>query len=437
MSDNTGNYKKNIRLMNKNTEVVKFNGRVVNKKFPKDTDVPYLQADSIHVTDETRCPIFLSDKTIPQEKQLEWFNNWLNRRCVSEKRRDIPVALKYAKKGNADFPHLFSLYDQYWLKFNETEKWEDYNFFDNDYSTTFGDFCFSLNKDNFKSNKNLFYNPETPDITTGGIVPKAWKKIDGTNYLFKYELPDKSQTPLNEIMASHFLSRLNIIDFVNYEYGIYEFTTCSKCACFVDSDHEFIPMSDLYNLHTYANKKAESQNNNAFGDDRIYRTLVDIINKYDIRNGVSFINKMIIADTMLMNSDRHLGNFGVLRNVNTGKIEKFAPLFDFGSAFFEFDKEKKRLFSKDRVKQAFTGYFKERIPPKGIYGELTVEINNGYYFDLGKEQTTKLKKDLLVHGSWINDLIKNGNAQRKKVQKQNKSKDKNEPTISYGLFENV
>lgn len=37
---------------------------------------------------------------------------------------------------------------------------------------------------------------------------------------------------------------------------------------------------------------------------------------------------MIIADAVMLNQDRHLGNFGFIVENDTGKIVKTAPLYD-------------------------------------------------------------------------------------------------------------
>ena len=45
-------------------------------------------------------------------------------------------------------------------------------------------------------------------------------------------------------------------------------------------------------------------------------------------------NKMIVVDFLIGNTDRHWGNFGFIRNVDTLQYESVAPLFDFGSSMY-------------------------------------------------------------------------------------------------------
>jgi hypothetical protein len=42
---------------------------------------------------------------------------------------------------------------------------------------------------------------------------------------------------------------------------------------------------------------------------------------------------MVFFDALVANGDRHAGNFGYLRDANTGEYLKPAPLFDFDHAF--------------------------------------------------------------------------------------------------------
>ena len=41
---------------------------------------------------------------------------------------------------------------------------------------------------------------------------------------------------------------------------------------------------------------------------------------------------MIIIDAVIGNGDRHAGNFGWLRNTDTGEYVSMAPLYDFDHA---------------------------------------------------------------------------------------------------------
>ena len=44
------------------------------------------------------------------------------------------------------------------------------------------------------------------------------------------------------------------------------------------------------------------------------------------------MENLFILDYLMLNNDRHLKNFGIIRNVNTLKWEKVAPIFDTGES---------------------------------------------------------------------------------------------------------
>lgn len=48
----------------------------------------------------------------------------------------------------------------------------------------------------------------------------------------------------------------------------------------------------------------------------------------------SFLEYQILTDFVLTNTDRHLNNFGVLRDSQTLKFVRMAPIFDSGNSMF-------------------------------------------------------------------------------------------------------
>ena len=66
---------------------------------------------------------------------------------------------------------------------------------------------------------------------------------------------------------------------------------------------------------------------------------------------------MIAADYIICNNDRHLGNFGFIRDVETGNILGFAPIFDFGKAYLGVNPDNiekvSKLFENSEVAASF------------------------------------------------------------------------------------
>ena len=63
------------------------------------------------------------------------------------------------------------------------------------------------------------------------------------------------------------------------------------------------------------------------------------VRKYYEKLGQSFVdalNDMLVLDAVIVNTDRHFGNFGFIIYNNTNKIVAPAPLFDHGNSLLNF-----------------------------------------------------------------------------------------------------
>ena len=117
------------------------------------------------------------------------------------------------------------------------------------------------------------------------------------------------------------LKKLDIIPYVDYELIVDGLRLCSMCRNFVTENTEFVPAAHIY----YKKKRLITESK--------YEHLLRMCAAYGIANASVFIDAMIAADHIIGNDDRHLGNFGFLRDVETAEIIGFAPLFDSGSSY--------------------------------------------------------------------------------------------------------
>ena len=63
-----------------------------------------------------------------------------------------------------------------------------------------------------------------------------------------------------------------------------------------------------------------------------YEQYIKILEKHKIKNAREKVENMYILDYLIMNDDRHLYNFGIIRDVNTLEWLDVAPIFDSGQA---------------------------------------------------------------------------------------------------------
>lgn len=260
-------------------------------------------------------PLFLQDNLT-----VDNVNKWLKTRKIPDTREGLEDARKYFPGFDRHSNwHMFSLSDQYWFRHKPTEKWEDLNYFTNRYSQEQGKIFFEP----WDANVSEAVGAEGPDLTTNGVLKKRWvQNPDGVSYLLKAGSIKYHQEPLSEVMASIALSKIGLMPFVRYDLTVYGLTLCSRCRNFVTQDTEFVPASHLF----WAAKRPP----NVSAVQHFY----SLCEERRILGAKDYITNMVAIDRILCNGDRHFGNFGFIRNADTGEILGFAPLFDFGRAYF-------------------------------------------------------------------------------------------------------
>lgn len=210
-----------------------------------------------------------------------------------------------------------SLSDQYWIKPYDLDiKYDDINFFDNDFDySEFMEASLSLNSKTIESENSL----KTPNNTTDGMLKKAWIIEDGVRYLLKGGYKNEILQPFNEVLASMICDRLGF-NHVPYTIDVYKDLVVSKCPCFINKDTELITAYQVRNNMTrYDNIKD-------------YEDYIKVLEERGIKDARIKLENMYILDFLIMNEDRHLNNFGIIRDVNTLEWLDVCPIFDNGMA---------------------------------------------------------------------------------------------------------
>ena len=63
-----------------------------------------------------------------------------------------------------------------------------------------------------------------------------------------------------------------------------------------------------------------------------YQHFINCCEVLGVKDVVPFLDRMIVLDYIIANEDRHLNNFGLLRNARTLEWRGFAPIYDSGSS---------------------------------------------------------------------------------------------------------
>ena len=209
-----------------------------------------------------------------------------------------------------------SLSDQYWLKPVGSERtWQEVNFFTNDFSKELGEAFFQ------KESSRPAINPFTPDASSNGWLKKKWVKINGVTYLAKAGSVPLLQQPYNEIAAANVAEALTI-KHVPYELIIEDNRPLCLCPNFITTETEFVP--------AYFVKDILPKSNN----DSVYGHFLRCCDYLQIPDVAGYLQQMLCLDYLIENSDRHYGNFGFIRDVNSLKFIGPAPLFDNGTSLW-------------------------------------------------------------------------------------------------------
>jgi len=123
--------------------------------------------------------------------------------------------------------------------------------------------------------------------------------------------------PFNEVLASMICERLGF-HHVTYTLDIVKNKVVSKCECFINTNTELIPAHQI--LHNMSEKE------------NAYEKYIQILEEKGIENVREKLENMFLLDYLILNEDRHLNNFGIIRDVNTLKWLDMAPLFDNGQS---------------------------------------------------------------------------------------------------------
>lgn len=213
-----------------------------------------------------------------------------------------------------------SLTDHYWFKKQESDAtYEDINFFKQPYEDTV--FIKLLTGEDIPKQLLL-----SPGFMTNGIMPKIWVHNPKGDYLLKAGSAPEYEEPLNEYLAYKLIKDSCAIPVVKTSLcRINEKILCSKTESFTKDQYEFVPACDVTGREIKTEKA-------------LYDALLTFAAKNGIADYDKFLQSMLIADFLISNKDRHLGNFGFLRDASTLKIIGPAPLFDNGTSLLKQDK---------------------------------------------------------------------------------------------------
>jgi hypothetical protein len=244
---------------------------------------------------------------------------WWSMRSIPSRRTGARDAFEVMKVLSPELLaiqcHGLSLSDPYWIKRENSDlRWEDVNFFDNDFSEDVGDILFG------KIPENDGFSLMSPDNTTDGCLRKKWKIIEGKRCLIKSGNVF-FQEPYNEVIAGEIMRRLHI-PHVPYSLTFIGKYPHSVCEDFVTEETELV---SAWQIMLTLNK---NDNVSSYAH---FLNCCEVLGIPDVRIN---LDKMLAMDYLIVNRDRHFSNFGALRCADTLEWIGLAPVFDSGEALW-------------------------------------------------------------------------------------------------------
>ena len=268
-----------------------------------------LKAEIISVKEETR-------HLLPLDLELtgDGVLSWLSHRTIPQNREFVGHILSALGlninnlKGILDICMGLSLNDSYWApQISFTGSFSEYNLYENEFSNALSLIAYTGGKYDTKRFKT------SPELTTGGMLRKAWRFSQSHGiWLYKGGTEGFANTgnePYCEFYASQIAERMGL-HAVHYELERWKGILASKCKLFTDIDTAYIPIGRIVRS---GGIDACLEYYRGLGED-FYQELVS----------------MIVFDAVIVNEDRHYGNFGLLRDNKSGEIISPAPIFDNG-----------------------------------------------------------------------------------------------------------
>lgn len=188
-----------------------------------------------------------------------------------------------------------------------------------------------------------------PNASLGGEMEKYWDLRGDVPQLVKESRSYFGQQALNEAFSCY-IHRLQDSDtpFVEYKtYSLDENSAVCKCNAFTSKDIELVSAYEIIESRKHRN------------DIALYDEYVDIC----VENGIdretiqNFMDYQTLSDFVISNTDRHLNNFGILRDANTMEFIAPAPIFDSGNSMFYNESRKSAYTRAEILEKRITSFY--------------------------------------------------------------------------------
>lgn len=259
----------------------------------------------------------------PEFTELQWHTtcrpigyrelaSFLERRKAPKHRKHIQQLLeRYGcddLEGFLQVAHALSLNDTFWVKEADARlTWPELSLYHNEFNEIISEAAF----DGTISENSL--SSTSPEFGTDGYYAKCWVREQSGIYLYKSGSAHYEIEPLSEFLAAQLAAEL-CPGAVPYDMAFHHGKLICKCPLFTSEAVGLAKASALFH-----------------GEDR---TIPELLLFFEgIGSGDAF-RRMCVLDAVILNPDRHYGNFGVLFDTETMELLEMAPVFDHNRSLF-------------------------------------------------------------------------------------------------------
>ena len=299
-------------LKNKDKNVLEFEVENVEEYTQFMGQITSSKMINLHIINEKLLP-----KSIKKENAKTHLISWIQARKVPKNREFVDEIIASYKNDNEkeqlmDYVNVslaLSLNDSFWIvPADKDYKWKDYNLYTNDFNESLKLVAFGVHLSKMK------HLTSSPEYTTNGMLRKCWHRDNGAIYLYKANSKEYANSG-KEAYSEYYMAQVaSLMNFEHIPYDLKEFHNqiVSSCPIFTNENEGYVSIYYCVDEEILKQKDLQS--------------LVAMAKIY----GEDKLQDLLVFDALIMNPDRHLGNFGMIIDNDTGELLRSAPIFDNG-----------------------------------------------------------------------------------------------------------
>ena len=253
-------------------------------------------------------PEFFEDQWFTPLRPIGYreLTSFLDHRKAPKHRKHIQQLLEQYgcddPEGFLRVTHALSLNDTFWVRESDSPlTWREVSLYTNPFSEIISEAAF----DGIISETDL--SSTSPEFGTDGYYAKCWKREASGIFLYKSGSAHYEIEPRSEYLAAQLSGQL-CPGAVPYDMDYYREKLVSKCPLFTNETVGLAKASAVFR-----------------GEER---TIPELLAYFESIGSGNAFRRMCVLDAIILNTDRHYGNFGVLFDTDTLEIRGMAPVFD-------------------------------------------------------------------------------------------------------------